>query len=166
MSNSILVAYATRAGSTREVANAIAVKLRESGSNVDVLPLRAVKTLNGYRSVVIGAPLYMFRWHKDARAFLQRHRPALAERVAAVFALGPFNDAEKDWQEVRAQLDKELSKFPWLTPIARVVFGGRFDPSTLGFPCTLIPALKKMPARDLRDWSAIRDWAGRISSRL
>ena len=166
MSNSILVGYATRNGSTREVANAIAVKLREGSIAVDVLPLRAVKALNGYRSVVIGAPLYMFHWHKDARAFLERHHAALLDRVAAVFALGPFNDAEKDWQEVRWQLDRELAKFPWFTPMARVVFGGKFDPSTLGFPYALIPALKKIPACDLRDWAATRDWAGRLSSKL
>ena len=166
MSDSILVGYATRSGSTREVANVIASKLREAGSVVDVLPLRAVKSLGGYRSVVVGAPLYMFRWHKDARAFLKQHRAALTDRVSAVFALGPINDTEKDWQEVRRQLDKELAGFPWLTPITRVVFGGKFDPSTLGFPYGLIPALKKMPECDLRDWSAIREWAGRLSAKI
>ena len=166
MSEAILVGYATRSGSTREIAEAVAVKLREGGSAVDCQPLKEVKTLEGYRSVVIGAPFYMFHWHKDAVAFLKRHHEALTQRVVAVFALGPFNDVEKEWQGVREQLDKELAKSPWLDPIARVVFGGKFDPSKLGLPYSLIPALKKIPASDIRNWEAIRDWADRLAAKL
>jgi menaquinone-dependent protoporphyrinogen oxidase len=166
MSEAILVGYATRSGSTREIADAVARRLRESGDTVDLQALKEVTALEGYRSVVIGAPLYMFRWHKDALAFLKRHHEALKNRVVAVFALGPFNDVEKEWQGVREQLDKELAKFPWLDPVARAVFGGRFDPSMLGFPYNLIPALKKIPASDIRNWDAIRDWAGRLAAKL
>ncbi len=66
MSASILVAYATRYGSTEEVAEAVAATLRERGLAVDIQPLQQVPTLEGYRAVVLGAPLYMFHWHKDA----------------------------------------------------------------------------------------------------
>lgn len=166
MSEAILVGYATRSGSTREIAEAVALKLREGGNAVDLQPLKEVKSLGGYRSVVIGAPFYMFHWHKDAVAFLKRHHEALTQKVVAVFALGPFNDVEKEWQGVREQLDKELAKYSWLDPIARVVFGGKFDPSKLGLPYSLIPALKKIPASDIRNWDAIRDWAGRLSAKL
>jgi menaquinone-dependent protoporphyrinogen oxidase len=166
MSAPILVGYATRSGSTKEIANAVAASLREGGSAVDLRPLKEVKTLDGYRSVVIGAPLYMFHWHKDAMRFVEKHHETLTQRMVAIFALGPFHDVEKEWKEVREQLNKELAKFPWLAPIAIEVFGGTFDPSKLGFPYTLIPALKKMPASDIRDWSAIRDWAGRLAAKL
>ncbi len=133
MSEAILVGYATRSGSTREIAEAVAVKLREGGTAVDCQPLKEVKTLEGYRSVVIGAPFYMFHWHKDAVAFLKRHHEALTQRVVAVFALGPFNDVEKEWQGVREQLDKELAKSPWLDPIARVrVVGDDLRPVNRG----------------------------------
>lgn len=57
--------------------------------------------------MVLGTPLYMFHCHKDALGFLSRHRDALAKRPAAVFALGPFNDEEKEWQEVRGQMAGE-----------------------------------------------------------
>jgi menaquinone-dependent protoporphyrinogen oxidase len=57
----------------------------------------------------MGAPLYMFRWHKDAKSFLARHRQALTARPAAVFALGPFHVDEKEFQDARGQLDKELA---------------------------------------------------------
>jgi menaquinone-dependent protoporphyrinogen oxidase len=84
----------------------------------------------------------------------------------AVFALGPFHDKEQEWQEIRKQLTGELAKFPWLSPVAQTVFGGKFGPATLRFPMTLIPALKKMPASDIRDWDAIRTWATSLAAKL
>jgi len=166
MSGSVLVAYATRGGSTREVAEAVAATLRDSGAEVDFLPMRNVRALSGYRMLVLGAPLYMFRWHKDALAFLSRHKDAASKLPVAVFALGPFHDEEKEWQSVRAQFDKELAKLPWFTPVAHEVFGGKFDPTKLLFPMNLIPALKKMPTSDIRDWGAIRTWARVLAGKL
>jgi menaquinone-dependent protoporphyrinogen oxidase len=166
MSASILVAYATRYGSTQEVAEAVAATLRERGLAVDIQPMRQVRTLDQYRAVVLGAPLYVVHWHKDALHFLARHREALTQRPVAIFALGPLHAEEKEFQEVRGQLDKELAKFPWLTPAAIAIFGGKFDPEKLTFPHNLLPALKNMPASDVRDWTAIRAWANDLAAQF
>ncbi|HEX6383591.1 MAG TPA: flavodoxin domain-containing protein [Anaerolineae bacterium] len=56
MSASILVAYATRYGSTQEVAQVVAAMLREGGLEVEIQPMRKVRSLEGYRAVVLGAP--------------------------------------------------------------------------------------------------------------
>jgi menaquinone-dependent protoporphyrinogen oxidase len=140
----------------------VAAELRERGLAVDIQPMRKVRTLEGYSAVVLGTAIYMFRLHKDARRFLSRHREALTKRPVAVFALGPFSDEEKVWQGVRAQLDKELAQFPWFTPVAREIFGGKFDPANLRFPYNLVPYLKRLPVSDIRDWKAIRVWASRV----
>jgi menaquinone-dependent protoporphyrinogen oxidase len=158
MNGSVLVGFATRYGSTQEVAEAVAEELRGEGLAVEFKGLRDVRSLEGYQGVVVGAPLQMFHWHKDALAFLNRHREALAELRVAVFALGPFNDEEKEWTEVRGQLDKELAKVPWLKPVEVKVFGGKFDPQTLRFPYNLLPGLKKMAPHDIRDWDDIAAW--------
>ena len=89
MSGKVLVGYATQYGSTKEVAEAIAETLRESGLEADLQPLSKVRTLESYSAVVLGAPLIMFHWHRDAINFLSRHRIALSERPVAIFALGP-----------------------------------------------------------------------------
>jgi len=166
MSVSVLVAYATRYGSTQEVAEAVAATLREQGLEVDFSPMREVRTLEQYRAVVLGAPLYMFRWHKDALHFLARHHEAITQRPVAIFALGPFHAEEKEYREVRGQLDKELAKFPWLTPRAIAIFGGKFDPQKLTFPYNLVPGLKHMPVSDVRDWAAIRAWASDLAAQF
>ena len=166
MPASILLAYATRYGSTQEVAEAIAATLREGGLEVDCQSVNRVRTLEGCGAVVLGAPLYMFRWHKNAKSFLSRHRQALTERPVAVFALGPTHDPhdEKEWRDSRAQLDKELAQYPWLTPIALEMFGGKYDPANLRFPINLLAG--KEPASDIRDWTAIRAWASDVARRL
>ena len=78
----------------------------------------------------------MYRWHKDALSFLSRHRQALLQLPVAVFALGPVHDPHdaQEWQDSRAQLDKELAKSPWFKPVAVEMFGGRFDSSASTIP--------------------------------
>ncbi len=171
MSDSILVAYATRYGSTQEVAEQVAATLRESGFEVGLQPARQVRALEGCRAVILGAPLYIGRWLKDARRFLARHQESLAGRPVAIFTLGPTRAAEEDWQDVRTQMDQELAKFPWLKPIAVELFGGVYDPAKLRFPDSLLATLPAsplhgMPASDLRDWEAIRAWASSLAAKL
>ena len=166
MSTSILVAYATRYGSTQQVAEAIASALRDSGLAVDLKPLREVRSLEAYRAVVLGAPLFMFHLHKDALDFLSRHRKAIANLPVAVFVLGPVHDPhdDKEWQDSRLQLDKELAKFPWFSPLTIEIFGGKYDPTALRFPLKMFAGAE--PASDIRDWDAIRAWAESLAPRL
>jgi menaquinone-dependent protoporphyrinogen oxidase len=166
MSASILVGYATQYGSTQEVAEAIAAALRDGGLVAEVRPLKEVRSLTEYSAVVMGASLYMYHWHKDALTFLRRQRKALSERPVAVFALGPVHDPHDDaeWQASRTQLDKELAKFPWFKPVALELFGGKFNPASLRFPLNKLAASE--PASDIRDWAAIRQWAGSLRTRL
>ncbi len=166
MSDSILVAYATQYGSTQEVAEAVAAVLRDSGVEVDLQRAGKVRTLEGYRAVVLGAPLYMFHWHKDALGFLSRHRAALVQKPVALFALGPINNVEKEFQDARAMLDKELVKFTWLKPVSIEIVGGKLDPAKFRFPHNLIPAMRSMPASDIRNWEAIRAWANSLPAKL
>ncbi len=170
MEEKILVAHASKYGSTQEVAEAVAATLRERGPQVDIMPMRKVRTLEGYGAVVLGAPLYFGLWHKDALNFLSRNEDALAQRPVAIFALGPNSNDEKEMQGSRAQLDKELAKFPWLTPVIIEVFGGKY-PAKLRFPESLIANLPASPlhgmrASDVRDWTAIRAWASNLAAKL
>ncbi len=166
MTDSILVAFATQYGSTQEVAETVANTLRQGAAEVDLQPVGKVRTLEGYRAVVLGAPLYMFHWHKDALGFLSRHKTALLQKPLAIFALGPINNVEKEFEDARAQLDKELCKFSWLAPVDIKIVGGKLEPAKFRFPYNLIPAMRNMPASDIRNWDAIRAWANGLPAKL
>ena len=173
MSDSVLVAYATRYGSTKEVAEAVAKALRERGLAVDVRPAAEVSDLSEYRAVVLGTALYIGHWLKDTDKFLAIHRDALAKLPVAVFALGPTlgKPDDADWKACRENLDKEVAKTPWLAPVAVELFGGKYDPTRLSFLhkfLTIIPAspLHNLPASDVRDWEVIRAWTEDLPAKL
>ena len=70
MSNKILVTYASRAGSTAGVAEAIGKTLIEGGAQVDVLPIQEVKDLTPYQSVVAGSAIQNKQWLPEAMQFM------------------------------------------------------------------------------------------------
>lgn len=156
--DSVLVAYASTYGSTREVAEAVAETLAERGFDAKVVAAADVSSIGGFSAVVLGGALYFFRWHKDARHFLSRHRKELEGMPVAVFGMGPFNDDPEEFASARKQLDRALDKHRWLTPSAVRIFGGKLDPAALRFPHNN-PAMKAILASDLRDFDAIRAWA-------
>lgn len=153
-----LVAYATKHGSTHEVADAVAVRLRERGLEAELRSARGVATLAPYDGVVIGGALYMGRWHGDARRFLSHHRDELAVLPLAVFAMGPLTVKDEDVAGSRKQLDHALAKEPSLDPVTVAIFGGVVNPAKQRFPFT------HMDASDARDWEEIRAWADSVAA--
>ena len=157
----ILLAYATRFGSTQEVAETIAATLREAGLEVDTQLMQDVKTLDDYAAVMLGAAIYNARWHPAAHQFLTQHRESLGQCPVAIFALGPLSTSGAAMRRSRGQLDRELEKYPWLKPVAVEMFVGKLDPSKLGFFERL-----GTTASDHRDWEAIRAWANALPAQL
>jgi menaquinone-dependent protoporphyrinogen oxidase len=154
----ILLAYATKHGSTQEVAEAIAETLGTSGNEVDVRAAADVCDLDGYDGVILGGSLYIGRWHRDAIGFLEHHRQALATIPIAIYAMGPQTLDEAAVAGARSELDKAIAKVPDISPAAVAIFGGVVDPSKLRFP------FSRMPASDARDWDAIAAWAKDVAA--
>jgi menaquinone-dependent protoporphyrinogen oxidase len=158
----ILVAYATRYGSTREVAEAAATALRDLGIDVDAKLAKDVSTLGGCGGVVLATPFYMGSMLKDATQFLERNRTALQGLPVALLACGPLR-VDDDPAEARGQLDGALAKVGWLTPVAAEMFVGKYDPARLRLADKLIAVLPASPlhgmgVHDGRDWASIRAW--------
>jgi menaquinone-dependent protoporphyrinogen oxidase len=150
----MLVAYGTRYGSTREVAEVMAETLEEQGIETEVKQEREVRSLDGYDAMVLGTPLYMGALHRDVRALLERSREALEHTPYALFALGP----------IKADDGLEGSREQLFTALARL-------PARLGFRDKMIAALPASPlhgevAHDERDWGVIRAWAGGLGPQL
>jgi len=154
----LLATYGSRHGSTQEVAEAIARRLRMGGLEVEVRRAAEVDDLTPYEGVVLGGALYFGRWHEDAARFMAKHRRELATKPPAVFALGPKTADAQGLAESRTQLDKALAKVPEVEPRSVAVFGGVVDPAKLPFP------LSRLPASDARDWGEIDKWAEELAT--
>jgi menaquinone-dependent protoporphyrinogen oxidase len=159
---SILLAYASRFGSTQEVAETIAAALREGDLEVDLQPMQEVKSLDRYDAVVLGAAIYNAKWHAEAHRFVSQHQDFLSKLPVAIFTLGPLSASDAAKRNSRRQLDGELAKYPWLKPVAVEIFAGKYDPSKPG----LNFFERFLPARDYRDWDAIRAWTNELSAQL
>lgn len=159
---SILLAYATRFGSTQEVVESIGAEMRKAGLKVDIQLMQDVKGLEVYDAVVLGAAIYNARWHPEAHRFLSQHQEALALRPVAIFALGPLSTSEVAMQRSRRQLDKELEKYRWLKPATVEVFIGKIDRSKMGF----FDRITSPATTDHMNWEAIRLWTRTLPEQL
>ena len=63
MPETILVAYGTKHGSTREVAETVAASIARCGLEVETRPAGQVGDLSLFGGVVVGGAIYMGRWH-------------------------------------------------------------------------------------------------------
>ena len=160
MAPSILITYASKHGSTREVAEAIGRTFAELGLDVDIEPAASVHDLSWYDGVVLGTALYMGKPHADARRFLRRQHKALSALPVAVFAMGPLTTSSDDVQGAKKQLDRALATVSDIEPISTAIFGGVVDPEQLRFP------FNRMKASDARNWNVIETWARELVAPL
>jgi menaquinone-dependent protoporphyrinogen oxidase len=85
MPDKILVAYASKAGSTGGVAEAIGKTLSDSGMQVDVRLMKHVNDLAPYQAVVAGSAIRGGEWLSEAMEFVQAHQSTLAQKPFAAF---------------------------------------------------------------------------------
>ena len=76
MNNKILITYASRSGSTAEIAEAIGKTLSQRGAQVEVLPMTQVTDLAPYQAIVAGSTIHGQKWLPEAMTFVSDHRPS------------------------------------------------------------------------------------------
>jgi len=158
MTGKILVAYATRAGSTAEVAQAIAEVLRGQGNTVDVMPVKEVKDLSPYRAVIAGSAIRMGSWLPEAVDFVTKNQPALNKVPTAFFLVSGF--LKDDTSEMRAKVSAFLDPVrAIMKPCKEGLFAGKMDYSKISFLDRIIAKAVKSVEGDWRNWDEIRAWA-------
>jgi menaquinone-dependent protoporphyrinogen oxidase len=170
MSNKILVAYASRTGSTAGVAEAIGQTLVERDAQVDVCRVQDVKALSSYEAVVVGSAIQEGKWLPEAMQFIHTHQAGLNQKPFAAFLVcmtmsmkkGKFREGVVDWMEPVRALVK---------PVSEGYFAGKLD-------LEQVPSLRKSllfrlsivfgvwSEGDHRDWNAIRAWANNLAAAL
>jgi menaquinone-dependent protoporphyrinogen oxidase len=164
MTTKILVTYASRSGSTLEIAKAISNTLKEGGADVDVMPMQAVKDLAPYQAVVAGSAIRGAKWLPEAVQFIRTHQSTLRHKPFAMFTVC-ITLAMSNSEQYRAAVAG------WTAPVRAIVrplseglFAGMLDFNklplnwdTLKLRATV--AMGIFPRGDHRDWNAVNAWA-------
>src|SRR5437660_12777865 len=103
----ILVAYASKHGSTQGIAERIAEKVRQMGKEAEARPVEEVSDPGSYEAFVIGSAVYYGSWLKEATEWVHRNQAVLSERRVWLFSSGPLGTEIKDAE----QQPKELAEF-------------------------------------------------------
>jgi menaquinone-dependent protoporphyrinogen oxidase len=167
MSNRILVTYASRAGSTAGVAEAIGKTLAENGLQVEVRPMTDIDDLTPYQAVVAGSAIQGGKWLPEAMRFMRDYRTQLAQKPFAAF-LVCMTLAMKNADKYRAYVKDFLQPVRALvTPVGEGLFAGVLDISKIPsasdrLKFRLSVLLGVWSESDHREWDAIRAWAENI----
>lgn len=170
MSDRILVTYASRTGSTIDVAQAIAAALTEKGYQVDVVPMPDVKEISPYKAVIAGSAIQSGAWLPEAIAFLQIHKSALNQRPFAAFLVcmtlvmgnGKYRDHVVNFLQPVRSLVKTRSEGLFAGALNIAAIPSLTD--RIKFRLSVLFGIWK--EGDHRDWNAIRSWAAALPNNL
>jgi menaquinone-dependent protoporphyrinogen oxidase len=159
----ILVAVASKHGSTREIAETIAQELQSQGLSVDLLSAETVVQVSNYDAVVFGSAIYAGNWLPEAKRFAEAFRTQLSKVPFWLFSSGPIGA-----EDPKPHDDPNLLAAPLggVKPREHHVFVGKLDPGTLGLGERLIVKAFKSPTGDFRNWEEIREWGRSIAVTL
>jgi menaquinone-dependent protoporphyrinogen oxidase len=159
----VLVASASRHGSTEEIARVIGDVLLAHGLSVDVKRMEDVDTTFPYETYVLGSAVYMGSWLRAAHHFVDRHAELIRTRPTWLFSSGPLG---------RPPHDAAGEPFDAADLIAETgardhhLFGGRLDKERLTLPERAVAGLQRVPEGDYREWDAVAAWATAIARSL
>ena len=158
----VLVTAASRHGSTKGIADAVAETLREVGLDADVRSIDDVRSVDGYDAAVIGSAIYAGHWLSQARSFVDAYGDELVEMPVWLFSSGPVGDPPKPAGE-----PPDVSDLLARTrAVGHRTFAGQLDPTTLGIGERLITTVIRVQPGDYRPWAEVRAWAREIAAAL
>ena len=159
----VIIVVGSKHGSTRAIAEAVGDELRDHGLDVSIADADAAAiSLDGYDAAVIGSAVYVGRWMKDARTFLEANRELLGKMPLWLFSSGPLGEASvqsDDLADVRAFADDVRAR-------DHRVFVGKLDKADLSIAERAAVRIVHVPYGDARKWGEIRSWAENIATEL
>ncbi|MCM2430099.1 flavodoxin domain-containing protein [Streptomyces sp. RKAG337] len=158
----VLVAYASKNGSTSAIAGMVAEALREQGLAVEVLAVSEVDGVGSYHAVILGSALYAGRWRPEAVRFARHHRADLAERPVWLFSSGPLDATAGELVLPPVAGVQRIADR--LKVRGHVTFGGCLQDGARGWIARMI--VKSGRGGDFRDPERIRLWAHGVAREL
>jgi menaquinone-dependent protoporphyrinogen oxidase len=160
----VLVTYASKMGSTQEIAEAIGRELETSGLQVTVAPCADDVSPEGFHGVIIGSAIYTRHWVKAATRYLKQHAARLDRRKTWLFQSGPCGEGAREEQVPAPKaIARVIARRGLADP---VTFGGRLDTEHAIGPLSRWMGAAGPLSGDFRDWERIRGWASEIAHQL
>jgi len=161
MQNRVLITYATKAGTTAEIAARIGEKISQQGHFVEILPVEKVKDISDYSTVILGSGIYIGSILPKAMDFIKKNQVALSNKNFHLFIA--CMTLEKDTEDNRKTVSDYLSPVrEIIQPINEGLFAGRIDMRNLSLLDRSMVKLMKSPVGDFRKWPVIESWAQSI----
>jgi len=164
MTERVLIAYASRFGSTAEVAEAMGQAICGKVGMVDVLPVQKAKDVSGYDLIILGGAARMGKILPETVRFAKKNSQALQSRPVAYFCSGMA--MKEDTEEKRAEMTGYLDRLCAIAkPVSLGLFGGNVDPKRMkGLFKLMFKNVTEGPMapNDARNWDDIRDWAASL----
>lgn len=161
MNARILVTYASRAGSTTEIAHLIGEGLGARGFAVDVRSIKSRPPVESYQAVFIGSAVRSGRWLPEAVSFVAENQLTLKRVPVAVFTVHLHNRGA-DLQSITNRRAYLSQLRPLLRPAAEAYFAGALVPANLSWLERLVARAAHAPVGDFRDRDVVRAWAQHV----
>jgi menaquinone-dependent protoporphyrinogen oxidase len=165
MTKRVLVCYASRYGSTGEIAEAMAEELEKMGITTDIARVEDITVIDGFSAVVLGSPLYMGKMLPEAREFVHKFRGPLNRLPLYVFVAG-YTFRERLEEYLKSGEDAIDAIRLYVNPADVGYFAGRVNPDLVSSPDRAILLMGGVHPGDFRDWSRVRQWAGQIGEKI
>lgn len=162
----ILVVYATRAGSTVEVAQAIGKKLAAGGAAIDVKPVKKAVNVKDYQAVVLGSAIRRGAVLPELMGFVKNNKEELKNIPVACFIVCMIlrEDNEQNRAKAASYIKPMRDELPF---VDAGFFAGKLNYSKLNFiDAFVVEHIIGTPEGDLRDWKKINDWAENLGVKL
>lgn len=163
MMTKVLVATASRHGSTAEIADTIGAILTGNGFLVEIRRMQDVDTLYPYDAYVLGSAVYMGSWLHDAQRFVDEHAELIRTRPTWLFSSGPIGRPPHDAASESFDSEQLTSE---TGARDHHLFGGRLDKSQLALRERALASVLRVPSGDYREWDAVAAWATAIARSL
>ena len=162
MAPQILIATASRHGSTFDIADEIARVLSRRGFVVVDKAADETDGIDRFAAVICGSAVYMGRWLPQATAFVTRNADELAQRPVWLFSSGPIGEPpqpEGDPQGIQRLVERLHAR-------GHRTFAGRLDRDRLSLSERVIVGMLRAPKGDFRDFPQVTAWATEIADAL
>ena len=163
----VLVTAASRQGSTRGIAEAIARRLRTRGLETTVGAPEDIVDAEAYDAFVIGSAIYEGHWLGPATSFVDRFAPTLSQRPVWLFSSGPVGDPRRKLVQKMTANPSELPQLLALTGAREHrILAGKLTGDGLRRTQRLSLLIFRGIEGDWRDWPEIGHWADQIADEL